>query len=269
MSSDQINPKPEKKGASDSSFFTVMISKGLGKVRSFNISSRLLIWSSVIFALYLIISVVVMNLYVDEFKAKNVQMDLLQQLQDQIEDTKSALFRAKQRLRFLEDYICKSQGNQRKEAEAPQPEVPDPVPSIPVAREKTQKKSEKEKPIESVLNIEKLTTSQAGERLSVKFRLVKVKPDIKEEVSGYIFIIASNNKSGTLQSWPHPKAALKDDVPVNYKQGQVFKVRNYRIIRGNFFIDSETERPSFLKILAYDTSGKLILKKVFAIEKPQ
>jgi len=46
-------------------------------------------------------------------------------------------------------------------------------------------------------------------------------------------------------------------------------VRNYRIIRGKYFLDSETETPSFLKILVYDESGKLILKKEFPIEEAQ
>jgi len=46
-------------------------------------------------------------------------------------------------------------------------------------------------------------------------------------------------------------------------------VRNYRIIRGKYFLDSETETPSFLKILVYDESGKLILDKNFELKKAQ
>ena len=281
MSSDQIRPQPEKKRPSASSFFTVMISRGLGNVRSFNISSHTLIWSFVIFALYLIFSVVVINLYFFELRSKTAQSDLLQQLQYKMDDTKQALFQAKQRLRFLEDYIYKLKGNtdepkgdEKKPAESPGPETTKPVTEAPVARENTFEKPDKEEPPEisesskPLLNIEGLTTKRRGGTLSVKFRLVRTKPD-RRQVSGYIFIIAANSESDPPQFWTHPKAALKNGAPVNHKHGQLFKVRNYRIIRGKFFLDQKAETPSLLSILIYNETGKLILKKVFAIEKPQ
>ena len=255
----------EKKRSSDS-FFSVMIARGSGKVRSFNISSRLLFWATIVFVLYLVFSAVAISRYFGELRSNTVQLDLLQQLQNEIEDTKKTLYRARQRLKFLEDYIGNSEGKEEKQVATPGSEIISPVPTNPLIQEETLKRSDEAVPAEPVVDIKNLTTKRSGGRLSVKFRLIKIKPD-RNQIKGYIFMIAANNESDPPQLWTYPRAALKNGEPVNYKHGEFFKVRNYRIIRGKYFLDSETETPSFLKILVYDESGKLILKKEVSIEK--
>jgi len=267
MSSPQTKPQREKKRPSDSSF-SVMISRGLGKVRSFNISSRLLFWATVVLVLYMVFSAVAINRYFGELRSNTVQLDLLQQLQNEIEDTKKTLYQARQRLKFLEDYIGNSEGKQEKQVESPGPAIISPVPSNPVIQEEALESPDVADPVEPVVDIKNLTTKRRGERLSVKFRLIKIRPD-RDQIKGYIFMLATNGESEPPQLWTYPKAALKNGEPVNYKHGEFFKVRNYRIIRGKYFLDSKTETPSFLKILVYDESGKLILKKEVSIDKPR
>ena len=256
----------EKIKSSDSSSFTVMISRGLGKVRSFNISSRLLLWSTVVFVLYLVFSTVAITRYFGELRSNTVQLALLQDLQNEIEGTKKTLYRAKQRLKLLEDHIGNSQGKQEKQTESLEPGDINPVPTKPVIQEETFTKPDEADPVEPVIEIRNLTTKRGGGRLSVNFRLVKIMPD-RNQIKGYIFMIAANNESDSPQLWTYPRAALKNGEPINYKQGEFFKVRNYRIIRGKYFLDSETETPSLLSILVYNKSGELLLKKEFAIEK--
>ena len=258
----------EKIRLSDSSSFTVMISRGLGKVRGFNISSRLLIWTTVVFLLYLVLSAVAISRYFGELRSNSVQLELLQQLQDEIETTKKTLYRARQRLKFLEDYTGNPQGKQEKQVESLESEMINPNPTNPVIQEETLERPDEAVPAEPVVDIKNLTTKRRGERLSVEFRLIKIRPD-RNQIKGYIFMLAANGESHPPQLWTYPKAALKNGEPVNYKHGEFFKVRNYRIIRGKYFLDSETETPSFLKILVYDESGKLILKKEFPIEEAQ
>ena len=258
----------EKIRLSDSSSFTVMISRGLGKVRGFNISSRLLIWATVVFLLYLVLSAVAISRYFGELRSNSVQLDLLQQLQDEIETTKKTLYRARQRLKLLEDYTGNPQGKQERQVESLEPGNINPVPAKPVIQEEAFKRPDEVDPAESAVDIKNLTTKWRGERLSVKFRLIKILPN-RNQLKGYIFMIAANNESDPPQLWTHPRAALKNGEPINYKQGQFFKVRNYRIIRGKYFLDPKTEIPSLLKILVYDESGELLLKKEFAIEETQ
>ena len=257
----------EKKRASDS-FFSVMISRGLGKVRSFNISSRLLFWTTVVFVLYMVFSTVAITRYFGELRSNTIQLNLLQQLQNEIETTKKTLYRARQRLKLLEDYVGNSQGKQEKQVESLEPGDINPTPTKPVIQEETFERPDEAAPVGSLVEIKNLTTKKRGERLSVKFRLIKITPD-RDQIKGYVFMIAANSESDPPQLWTYPRAALKNGKPINYKQGEFFKVRNYRIIQGKYFLDSETETPSFLKILVYDESGKLILKKEFSIEEAQ
>jgi len=275
MPSTQTDPKTEK-GVPAPSFFTVMISRGLGKVRSFSISSRFLVWTSVMLALYVVGSVTVIFLYVGELKTRTVQSDLVEKLAHETEQTRQALYRARQRLRFLEDVIYTSHGEDEREGDVPGPEIATEVPEEPVPqkevpeepvpqKEALETQAEPER-LEPPVTIKRLITKRIGGRLSVKFRLVKTQPG-RRQLSGYVFIIAENSRSNPPQLWTHPKVALKDGVPIDYKRGQSFKVRNYRIIRGKFFLDPDTETPSLLTILAYDTSGETILKKVFTIEE--
>ena len=256
-----------KKRSSDS-FFSVMIARGSGKVRSFNISSRFLFWATVVFVLYMVFSAVAISRYFGELRSNTVQLDLLQQLQNEVEDTKKTLYRARQRLKFLEDYIGNSTGKQEKQIESSESEMINPNPTNPVIQEETLERPDEAVPAEPVVDIKNLTTKRRGERLSVEFRLIKIRPD-RNQIKGYIFMLAANGESHPPQLWAYPKAALKNGEPVNYKHGEFFKVRNYRIIRGKYFLDSETETPSFLKILVYDESGKLILDKNFELKKAQ
>lgn len=267
MSSPQAKPQRQKKRSSDSSF-SVMIARGLGKVRSFNISSRLLFWATVVFVLYMVFSAVAISRYFGELRSNTVQLKFLQQLQNEIEATKRTLYQARQHLKFLEDYIGNSEGKQEKQVESPGPEIINPVPTNPVIQEETLERPDEANPVEPVVDIKNLTTKRRGERLSVKFRLIKIRPD-RDPIKGYIFMIAANSESDPPQLWTHPRAALKNGEPINYKHGEFFKVRNYRIIRGKYFLDSKTETLSLLTILVYDESGKLILKKEVSIDKPR
>ena len=169
-------------------------------------------------------------------------------------------------MKFLEDYIDNSKGKQEKQVESPGSEIINPIPTNPVIQEEALESPYVADPVEPVVDIKNLTTKRSGDRLSVKFRLIKIRPD-RDQIKGYIFMLATNGESEPPQLWTYPKAALKNGEPVNYKHGEFFKVRNYRIIQGKYFLDSETETPSFLKILVYDESGELIFKKEFPIEK--
>jgi len=261
----QQNGSPGKKPAELSSF-TVMISRGLGKVRSFSFTSRFLFLASIIFILYIAASVVGISLYFGALRKETIQADRVEKLVDETEETKRALYQARQRLKLLEDTICRIQGKEKKKAEILKPEAPKPVREEAVSQRKAEDNPAREASPEPLLGIERLTTKSSDGRLSVKFRLVKTASD-KDQLNGYLFIIAGNTTTDPPRFWAYPKASLNHGVPVDYRRGQAFKVRNYRIIRGRFYLDSDTKTPQLLTILAYDAAGTLILNKAFAIEE--
>ena len=155
----------EKKRSSGSSF-SVMIARGSGKVRSFNISSRLLFWAAIVFVLYMAFSAVAITRYFGELGSSAVQLDLLQQLENEIEGTKKTLYRAKQRLKLLEDHAGTAQEKQEKQTESLEQEDINedinPAPTKPVIEEKTFEKSDKAGPVEPVVEIRNLTTKRRG-----------------------------------------------------------------------------------------------------------
>jgi len=263
----QTNERPEKK-IPELSSFTVMISRGLGKVRSFSFSSRFLLWASIIFTLYIVGSAVGIYLYFGELRNEMVQSERVTQLAYETKETQRALYQARQRLKLLEDTIYKLQGEEKKETGTSKPVVSHPVREERVSQGKAGNSAAEEASPEPVITMQRLTTKRRGERLSVNFRLDRTKPD-GSQLCGHLFIIAADTASDPPRFWSRPGVDLKDGVPVDYKRGKAFKVRNYRIIRENFIIDPAAESPSLLSILAYDATGELILNKAFAIEEAQ
>ncbi|MBW2170201.1 MAG: hypothetical protein JRG69_13265, partial [Deltaproteobacteria bacterium] len=84
-----------KRKHSRSSDLTIMIVARLGKVRSFKISSRFLIWTSLFFAFYILASVIIINDYFDKRRANNALIEKLDGLQHEIEGAKRELYSAK------------------------------------------------------------------------------------------------------------------------------------------------------------------------------
>ncbi|MFO7599414.1 MAG: hypothetical protein R6X27_06340 [Candidatus Desulfacyla sp.] len=263
----QIHQRPEKI-IPELSSFTVMISRGLGKVRSFSFSSRFLLWASIIFTLYIIVSAVGIYLYLGELRKETVQSDRVKQLAYETQETRRALYQARQRLKLLEDTIYNMQGTGQKEIGTPKSEVSHPGREESVSEAEARNSSAEESSFEPLVTIQGLTTKRSGERLSVNFRLDRIKPD-GSQLSGHLFIIAANTASDPPRFWTRPRTDLKDGIPVDYKRGQAFKVRNYRVIRENLIIDSAAVTPLLLSILAYDVTGELILDQAFAIEEAQ
>lgn len=257
--------RPEKKPSRHSPRLTVMIVKSVGKVRSFKVSSRILLWSSLFFALYLIASVIIFNRYFDELRLKKHLSGQLERLAHGIEETKSALYRSQQDLALLQDYIHNLQGSKEKDAglagaeEAIQSKAPPIVESD--SGEKVEKKFQ-----EILVEIKDLSVKKQGTKVTVSFALVNVHWD-KMPISGYVHIIATNKESDPPQLWAFPKVALRNGIPINYRGGQAFKIKRFKTVRGRYFLNTTSEFPSSLKVLVYSQSGNLMLEREFQVNK--
>lgn len=268
METSRRRAQSQKRATRHSSQLTVMVSKGVGKVRSFKISYRILLCSSVFFASYIIISILVFNGYFDELRASRDQSGRIERIQREIEDTKRELYQSKQRLAFLEDYFLnlkpggegqgESFGPETVTQESADPEVTDPPRGSEPAQE-----AGKEGP-EVGVKIKDLNVKKKGTRLTVSFKLARARPNGRA-LSGYVHIIAINRGSDSTQFWTYPKVALRNGLPVNYKHGEPFTIRKFKTIRGRYFFDSKSEFPSCVKVLIYSQPGKLILQEEFEI----
>ena len=89
----------------------------------------------------------------------------------------------------------------------------------------------------------------------------------RTSIRGYIFIIAVDRSTDPPRFWPSSKSAFENGVPVNFKKGQSYKIRNFRLIRARWSFKSAEKTPSEIRILAYDRAGSLLLKEDFRMEK--
>jgi hypothetical protein len=257
--------RPEKKPSRHSPRLTVMIVKSMGKVRSFKISSSILLWSSLFFALYLIASVIIFNKYLDEIRLKKHLSGQLERLAHGVEDTKSALYRSQQDLVLLRDYIHKLQSSKVEDAGPAEAEEVKQGNAPPTVESDSGEKVDK-KPQETLVEIKDLSVKKQGTKVTVSFALVNVHWD-RMPVSGYVHIIATNKESDPPQLWAFPKVALRNGIPINYRGGQAFKIKRFKTIRGRYFLNTTSEFPSSLKVLVYSQSGNLMLEREFQVNK--
>jgi len=243
---------------------TVMIIGKVGKFRSFRISARVFFWASLFFLSYIVASVLVFNEYFDERRTNRFQSELLEQLQNDINNAKRELHRTRQHLAFLEEAVHDRELNREKPAE--------PVPAEVVIPEK-QRPADDSGPVEKVekilgespVKVEDLAVKEDGTTLTVTFRLVNARKD-ENPVNGYVHMIVMDKASDPPQLWSYPKVAMRDGIPVNYKRGQIFFIKRFKTIRGEYFLDSKTDVPLEVTVLVYDQSGTLILKKGFEVK---
>ena len=254
------NGKQQIKGKTPRpSDLTVMILGKVGKSRSFKISPRIFFWACLFFVAYIITSILVFNGYFSELRSNRSQQALLDQLQQEIKEAKKELNISKQHLDLLEKAIYDvTAGHEKPSKKA----VPEPaVETVPV--EKTEKAFQA--PVHYIVDIKDLEIQREKSMLKVNFKLVNMHQD-EAPVSGYVHIIAMNKDTEPQQLWTYPKAAFKNGLPVDYKRGQLFFIKRFKTIRGEYSLTSETEYPSTVKVIVYDHPGTLIFQKEFEVE---
>ena len=70
---------------------TIMIFKELGKVRTFKISSRLILWASVFFIFYVVATIFLTNKYFDIYRINRMQADKIAELRRELIKTTKSL----------------------------------------------------------------------------------------------------------------------------------------------------------------------------------
>jgi hypothetical protein len=241
------------------SVFHIMISRGVGKVRSFSLSPFIIFVSLVFFALYIVASIFVINDYFDKVRTNKYQLVKLERLQKQAENTRRLLFRSEQRLALMEEYVNNAKPGIEISRKPVQPEETESS-TVEPADEIRSDEGFQEESKEGMVDIKDVATSKEDERLTVSFKIVNIAEGDKP-LRGYVHIIVTDKGTDTPQCWTYPKVALRDGLPIEYKRGRLFVIKRFRTILGEFFIDSNTESPLSLKILVYNQSGNLILQK--------
>jgi hypothetical protein len=260
---EKMKPGSTKPKPSHTPDLSVVIVREVGKVHTFKVSSRILLWSSIFFALFIIASVVVINRYFHELMANKSQSGELKRLQHEIEYNKRALYRSEQHLALLEDYLFHLHAGNHAPQEAGQVEDMN-VKGATVAAQGERDKTAEKGPKGPLLEVRGLVLRRTGTKTTIDFRLVNMDPE-RAPANGYVHIIAMDKESDPPHCWAYPKEALRDGLPINHKGGQEFQVKQVKIIRASYAFDEKTVSPSSVKVLVYNKPGELICERQFEL----
>jgi hypothetical protein len=245
-----------------------MVLGKVGKSRSFKISSRIFSWACLFFVAYIITSVLVFNGYFNELRSNRSQQALLDRLHQEISDTKKELDLSKQHLILLEKAVYEmSAASLEEPAKAAVPADEPTKKTKPEVGAASDEKIEKVSQATShdIVDIRDLEVQRKETMVKVNFKLVNIQ-QVDAPASGYVHIIAVNKDADPPQLRTYPKVALKKGLPVDYKRGQLFFIKRFKTIRGEYSINSEDEFPSTVKVVVYDHPGTLIFQKEFDVK---
>jgi len=252
-----------KKGPRRVHQLTVMIMGRVGKVRTFKISTRFVLGATLFLLLYIPLSVFVINRHVDLNHVSSSQSKKIKRLESELSKGKRSLYRSKQHLALLEDYIQRLEG--RKESGDQQG-------NDQILEEKTAGSGfeahalvrETRKTSEDIVDIKDLVIQKDGSKMTVNFKLVNLQSE-ENAVGGYIHIIAKGKKGDARYEWAYPRVGVRDGVPENYRRGQLFLIQRFKLIYGKFNLKSGSEQPSSIRVLVYNQAGVLLLEEKFEV----
>jgi hypothetical protein len=241
---------------------TIMVIGGMGRIHSFRVSRRILLWSSLFFAAFVIFSIVIINRYLALREAHNELLDKMDLMEEDLNDAKKVLQRSKQLTAFLEEYISDTEERPETPSQAAKEGTAQGkrVESSRTASSKDTAEGTKAKSLAELFQMKDIQIEQQGAKLSVSFKL-EVSPPGANRVRGYVHIIAEDSTSNPPQWWVYPRQKLINGLPENYRSGHAFSIYRYRIIHGRIQLGSPSMSPSAIKVLIYDQSGTLVAEK--------
>ena len=219
---------------------TVMIFKGVGKVRTFKISPHFLLWVSLFFIFYIVVTIFLTNLFIDYYRNNKMLADENAELRAMLIKAKKSLEESKQHIALLDDYITE------KKDQSPRPLL---------------RVDHTESSLTKLVDIDELKVERNKSTIKVDFRIINKQVN-EEPIGGYIFVLVSVKDSDKSEVWVYPNSPLKDGIPINYRSGQRFFIQRFKSISSQYTLNKSINRPLIFKIFVYDRNGTLILKKV-------
>ena len=219
---------------------TVMIFKGVGKVRTLKISAHFLLWVSLFFIFYIVVTIFLTNLFIDYYRNNKMLADENAELRAMLIKAKKSLEESKQHIALLDDYITE------KKNQSPRP---------------LSKVDHTESSLTKLVDIDELKVERNKSTIKVDFRIINKQVN-EEPIGGYIFVLVSIKDSDKSEVWVYPNSPLKDGIPINYRSGQRFFIQRFKSISSQYTLNKSINRPLIFKIFVYDRNGTLILKKV-------
>lgn len=240
-----------------------MIMGRIGKVRTFKISPRVIFLTLLFLTLYLPISVLVFNHWVDLRRTTRQQQARLDEIALKLERTERALFKFKQHVVLLETYI-ESMGTQESQS-VDEPNHGAVVETPSQGAETAEEEAPPEASEPELVDVEKMAFSIEPGAFLVDFNLTNIDRG-EDPVSGYIHILATGTENGETWWEVYPRGSVEDGLPVNYRVGQPFIIQRFKPVQGRFDMGSQRGAPTTVRVVVYDDTGRLIYNTPFEVD---
>ena len=174
------------------------------------------------------------------------------------------LIQSEQRVALLEDYIEGFQEQMEQGSESEQDIKKSTETGDRSAEDDHEGNENDEKSVKSV-DIEDFIIQKDESRISVDFKLVN-KSNEEGAMEGYIHIIAMDKDMDFPTEWNYRKDELQNGLPLNFRRGLPFLIQRFKSYNRNYNVISNSELPLGIRILVYDRSGNLLLKREFEVD---
>jgi flagellar basal body-associated protein FliL len=256
MDSDKKEIGPIKEKTINPRELTVMLIRSVGKPHSFKISRRIILWTSLIFLAYMLVSLYALSHFFYLQNRYNTQSEKFEQLKKEHDENLKALNLTKEYATGLEEYI-KNIDKPKKEETTTK--------TVDVIKADSDKKDEVRQRPQRTVEIKDAIIHKEGSGMSVDFTLVNTIPE-ENAIEGYLHIIAMDAKNDYPQEWSYARDKIKDGFPVDFRLGQSFFIQRFKSYHRQFNVSSNSGLPKTIRVLVYDRSGELILKKEFEVD---
>ena len=234
--------KEARNGPKNPKRLTIMVLKSVGKIRTFEISSHLLIWTSLFIIFYVIVTIFSTNFFIDYYQKNKVLLNENVELRAILKKTKKSLEESKQHIALLDKYIAEEKKEQDVELLSTD-DHDEPV-------------------LSELVDVDQVEIERSESTIAIDFRIINKQLD-EQPIGGYIFVLVRIKYSDESEVWVYPESQLKDGLPENYKNGLRFLIQNFKSIRSRYTLPTAKDRLLIFEIIVYDTEGTLIFKKAF------
>ena len=267
-------PIPKTIGKSDRGRrLTIMILGDVRKVRTLECSPVAILVGAIFFCAYLVFSLIVLYQFFNLRISNHDQSKRIAHLEQESTMMRKARDQSQERVALLKDYLESIEGRrteeavQEKEAIPPKPKAqPKPVQAIePKSAPQGPAVIQPEQLIaERIVEIRDMTLRIDGTRLLIDFKLYKIM-ESEPVIRGYVHIVVRDKNTSPPRELAFPYAELNNGTPVNYRRGQLFEIKRFKPIHGNFPLTAGSQSYSTVTVHVYDREGTPIHKGEFEV----
>jgi hypothetical protein len=246
---------------------TIMVLGDVRKVRTFKCSPVAIVAGAIFLCAYLVFSLLVLYQFFNLRVNYHDQSKRIARLEQTATVMRKARDQSQERVALLKDYLESIEGRRTEEAVLEKETKP------PKTVQAMETKSALQGPAgtqpeqllaEKMVELRDMTLRIDGTRLLVDFKLYKIKKS-EPVIRGYVHIVVRDKNTSPPRELAFPYAELKNGIPVNYRRGQLFEIKRFKPIHGNFPLTAGSQSYSTVTVHVYNREGTPIHKGEFEV----